>query len=248
MANFSAAQRDLISDILEARRRRDTIRNAYISGGGHEAVFVKTQENVRGDERAAVLTSGGEGPCEAVEPLDTMAFAPVSTEGGERQLNVLVTRAPVRRGALTTFAPRDIDIEQVTGEDPPRSSVSSSSQKPASRRKAARRAEGSTRLSRIGPPRQSRASPARPVRKSARPGSRSASLSAIGQGPAAIRPPSSAVEQSATRPFRQGNATGWASRSRKDSAGGFTELEHGPWFQRCKERSERPIDTGSFSD
>ena len=76
IVTFSTAQRDLIGDILEARRREDRVLDACLSGGGHEEVFVKNLENVQGDERDVILISIGYGPREAGQPLDSMAFGP----------------------------------------------------------------------------------------------------------------------------------------------------------------------------
>ncbi|HUZ91076.1 MAG TPA: DUF3320 domain-containing protein, partial [Methylocella sp.] len=112
------AQRDLISDILESRRQKDPVLDACLSAGGHEDVFVKNLENVQGDERDVILISIGYGPREAGQPLDSMAFGPVSAEGGERRLNVLFTRARVRCEVFVSFGPGDINLERATGEGP----------------------------------------------------------------------------------------------------------------------------------
>jgi len=63
---------------------------------------------VQGDERDVILISIGYGPREAGQPLDSMAFGPVSAEGGERRLNVLFTRARVRCEVFVSFGPGDI--------------------------------------------------------------------------------------------------------------------------------------------
>jgi len=115
---FSTAQRDLIADILETRRREDPVLDACLSSGGREDVFVKNLENVQGDERDVILISIGYGPREAGQPLDSMAFGPISAEGGERRLNVLFTRARVRCEVFVSFSPADINLERATGEGP----------------------------------------------------------------------------------------------------------------------------------
>ncbi|MDQ6704118.1 MAG: DUF3320 domain-containing protein [Pseudomonadota bacterium] len=118
IVTFSTAQRDLIGDILETRRRADPVLDACLADGGHEDVFVKNLENVQGDERDVILISIGYGPRKANQPLDSMAFGPVSAEGGERRLNVLFTRARVRCEVFASFAPGDINLERATGEGP----------------------------------------------------------------------------------------------------------------------------------
>ncbi|HUB65320.1 MAG TPA: DUF3320 domain-containing protein, partial [Methylocella sp.] len=118
IVTFSTAQRDLISDILEARRQKDPALDACLSDGGHEELFVKNLENVQGDERDVIMISIGYGPREAGQPLDSMAFGPVSAEGGERRLNVLFTRARIRCEVFVSFGPADINLERATGEGP----------------------------------------------------------------------------------------------------------------------------------
>lgn len=118
VVTFSTPQRDLISDTLERRRRHDPLLDAFLSEGEPEDVFVKNLENVQGDERDVILISIAYGPRLAGEPLDSMAFGPVSAEGGERRLNVLFTRARVRCEVFASFSPGDIDLERATGEGP----------------------------------------------------------------------------------------------------------------------------------
>jgi superfamily I DNA and/or RNA helicase len=111
-------QRDLIADFLEIWRRQDPALDAFFSNGGIEEVFVKNLENVQGDERDVILISVGYGPRVAGEPLDSMAFGPVSNEGGERRLNVLFTRPRVRCEVFVSFDPGDINLERTTGDGP----------------------------------------------------------------------------------------------------------------------------------
>lgn len=118
IVTFSTVQRDLLGDLLEARRRTDSILDAYLDDRGHEDVFVKNLENVQGDERDVILISIGYGPRHAGQPLDSMTFGPISAEGGERRLNVLFTRARVRCEVFASFGPGEINLERATGEGP----------------------------------------------------------------------------------------------------------------------------------
>lgn len=118
IVTFSTVQRDLIGDCLETKRRGDPILDAFLREGGSEDVFVKNLENVQGDERDVILISVGYGPREAGKPLDSMAFGPISTEGGERRLNVLFTRARVRCEIFVSFGSGEINLERATGEGP----------------------------------------------------------------------------------------------------------------------------------
>jgi very-short-patch-repair endonuclease len=113
---FSTVQRNLIADRLEAKRRADNVLDAFLREGDREAVFVKNLENVQGDERDVILISICYGPREAGQPLDSMAFGPISTEGGERRVNMLFTRARTRCEVFVSFGSGDINLERATGE------------------------------------------------------------------------------------------------------------------------------------
>jgi superfamily I DNA and/or RNA helicase/very-short-patch-repair endonuclease len=115
---FSTAQRDLIGDCLETKRRSDPILDAYLRERGREDAFVKNLENVQGDERDVILISIGYGPREPGKPLDSMAFGPISSEGGERRLNVLFTRARARCEIFASFGSGDINPDRATGAGP----------------------------------------------------------------------------------------------------------------------------------
>jgi len=112
VVTFSTAQRDLITELLELARREDDDLDLFLREGRHEDVFVKNLENVQGDERDVILISIGYGPRIAGQRLDNMAFGPVSTEGGERRLNVLFTRARYRTEVFASFDSADIDLSR----------------------------------------------------------------------------------------------------------------------------------------
>ena len=72
-----------------------------------ERFFVKNLETVQGDERDAIILSVGYGKEPGGElPL---RFGPLLTDGGERRLNVAVTRARRRTILVSSFSHRDID-------------------------------------------------------------------------------------------------------------------------------------------
>ena len=79
-----------------------------------EEFFVKNLENVQGDERDVIFISVGYGPRIAGHALDSMAFGPVSAEGGERRLNVLFTRAKRQCRVFVSFDSGDIRVERTT--------------------------------------------------------------------------------------------------------------------------------------
>ena len=76
------------------------------SEGGAEPFFVKNLENVQGDERDHMILCIGYGP----DSLGRVAnrFGPINMEGGERRLNVAITRAKLRMTLVRSMRPTDI--------------------------------------------------------------------------------------------------------------------------------------------
>lgn len=110
VAAFSMAQMDAILDHLERLRRRDDSCEDYFRGHPHEPFFVKNLENVQGDERDVIFISVGYG--RTAEGYIAMDFGPVNREGGERRLNVLITRARRRCEVFTNLTADDIDLSR----------------------------------------------------------------------------------------------------------------------------------------
>jgi very-short-patch-repair endonuclease len=94
IVTFSLAQQQLVENLLdEERRKYPEIESHFgdeppVEG---EPVFVKNLENVQGDERDVILFSICYGPDEAGKVA--MNFGPLNRDGGERRLNVAITRA-----------------------------------------------------------------------------------------------------------------------------------------------------------
>jgi hypothetical protein len=118
IVTFSFAQRNLITELLELARRSDSVLDRFLREGQSEDVFVKNIENVQGDERDVILISVGYGPAVPGGKLMSMTFGPVNSEGGERRLNVLFTRARARCEIFASFDPGDIDLSRTSGEGP----------------------------------------------------------------------------------------------------------------------------------
>ncbi len=110
VAAFSVRQRDAILDALDALRRQSPEAEAFFSSHPHEPFFVKNLENVQGDERDVMFISVGyaRGPDGKV----AMRFGPLALEGGERRLNVLITRAKKRCVVFSGLSADDIDLSR----------------------------------------------------------------------------------------------------------------------------------------
>ena len=74
-----------------------------------EGFFVKNLENVQGDERDVIFFSVGYGRDQ--QGNITMNFGPLNKPGGERRLNVAVTRAREKVVLVTSIKATDIDPE-----------------------------------------------------------------------------------------------------------------------------------------
>ena len=111
VATFSTAQMEAVQDELEILRREDpSYEQTFFSAHPEEPFFVKNLENVQGDERDVIFIGIGYGP-DANGHL-TMNFGPLNQDGGERRLNVLITRARRRCEVFTNLNGDDIDLSR----------------------------------------------------------------------------------------------------------------------------------------
>lgn len=110
---FSKQQSDLIEDILtEALAKYPELEKANINST--EPLFIKNLENVQGDERDIILFSVGYGPDK--EGHVSMNFGPLNKVGGERRLNVAVSRARYEMKIFSTLRPEQIDERRTNAE------------------------------------------------------------------------------------------------------------------------------------
>ncbi|MHB1038498.1 MAG: DEAD/DEAH box helicase [Pirellulales bacterium] len=116
---FSRGQQIAILDELERLRRRrpdmerffqESPDQARARDSRDEPFFVKNLENVQGDERDVMLVSVGYGPNE--HGTFAMRFGPLNQQGGERRLNVIVTRAREQVILVSSISSHDIDLSR----------------------------------------------------------------------------------------------------------------------------------------
>jgi very-short-patch-repair endonuclease len=94
VVTFSQAQQQLVENLLDEERRKHPDIEAHFGDEPPvegEPVFVKNLENVQGDERDVIFFSICYGPDESGKVA--MNFGPLNRDGGERRLNVAITRA-----------------------------------------------------------------------------------------------------------------------------------------------------------
>lgn len=114
VATFSTAQRRAILDELEVLRRQHPETEGFFADHPAEPFFVKSLENIQGDERDVIFISVGYG--RDAQRHMTMNFGPVSSEGGERRLNVLISRAKSRCEVFTSITDEDVDTDRAKGK------------------------------------------------------------------------------------------------------------------------------------
>lgn len=110
VAAFSMQQMQAIQNEVESLRRANNAAEAFFSGHPEEPFFIKNLENVQGDERDVIFISVGYG--RSADGVLTMNFGPLNQEGGERRLNVLITRARLRCEIFTNLSPDDLDLNR----------------------------------------------------------------------------------------------------------------------------------------
>ncbi len=109
VVTFSVVQQalieDLLSDLFVLRPDLETIALECA-----EPLFIKNLENVQGDERDIILFSVGYGPDESGKM--SMNFGPLNRIGGERRLNVAVSRARYEMLIFSTLRSDQIDLNR----------------------------------------------------------------------------------------------------------------------------------------
>ena len=109
VSTFSTAQMDAVQNELEILRREDPLcEQTFFNAHPEEPFFVKNLENVQGDERDVIFISIGYG--RDADGRLTMNFGPLNKDGGERRLNVLITRARRRCEVFTNLKGDDIAL------------------------------------------------------------------------------------------------------------------------------------------
>jgi Superfamily I DNA and RNA helicases and helicase subunits len=111
VVTFSSVQQilveDLLSDLFVARPDLERV-----AMDGEEPLFIKNLENVQGDERDIILFSVGYGP--DAQGRVSMNFGPLNREGGERRLNVAVSRSRYEMIIFSTLRSEHIDLNRTS--------------------------------------------------------------------------------------------------------------------------------------
>jgi very-short-patch-repair endonuclease len=107
---FSDAQATEIREQIDHLRRKNPSMEQFFKEDHKDEFFVKSLENVQGDERDVIFFSIGYG--KASDGSLHMNFGPLTKNGGERRLNVAITRAKYHVKLISSLLPQDIPLER----------------------------------------------------------------------------------------------------------------------------------------
>jgi hypothetical protein len=105
-----------IGDALREELRGRADLDAFFAEDREEPFFVKNLERVQGDERDAIILSIGYG--KGADGRLFYRFGPINMEGGERRLNVAITRARRHMTVISSFRASEMDPARVTRKGP----------------------------------------------------------------------------------------------------------------------------------
>ena len=112
VATLNIKQKSLIENEIEKLREQDSSCEDFFNTGGQEYFFVKNLESVQGDERDVIIISVGY--FKNKNGILSMNFGPINQDGGERRLNVLVTRARYMIQVFSGIKSSDFNLEKTT--------------------------------------------------------------------------------------------------------------------------------------
>ncbi len=109
VVTFSVTQRDVIRDLLDKKLRAHSGIDSFFCEDRRESFFVRNLETIQGDERDVIFISLGYG--RTADGSLHQNFGPLTTEGGDRRLNVMITRARERMVVFASLTSEDISLD-----------------------------------------------------------------------------------------------------------------------------------------
>lgn len=116
---FSESQQKTISMEIQKLREQHPEYESFFTEDKEDEFFVKNLENVQGDERDTIIFSVSY--AKTKEQRDNnrpmaLRFGPLGQKGGERRLNVAITRAKCNVKLVSSILPSDIDLSRTESE------------------------------------------------------------------------------------------------------------------------------------
>lgn len=129
VVTFNLSQRLAVLDAIDRRRSTDMeFARLFAAADAVEHLddrpFVKNIENVQGDERDVIVFSLGHAPVErmhktrGVQRYVPARFGPLGQRGGERRLNVAVSRAREETVVVASFHPDQLSVARAKNDGP----------------------------------------------------------------------------------------------------------------------------------
>ncbi|MDD3399380.1 MAG: AAA domain-containing protein, partial [Candidatus Methanomethylophilaceae archaeon] len=112
VATFSVRQKEAVEAEVMKQRRRHPELTAKMVANKNEPFMVRNLENLQGDERDVIMVSMGYGFDS--EGRLSLSFGPLNRDGGERRLNVLMTRARHSCMIFSNFRASDMRLKPDT--------------------------------------------------------------------------------------------------------------------------------------
>ncbi|MEI8349821.1 MAG: DUF3320 domain-containing protein [Candidatus Omnitrophota bacterium] len=114
VATLNLPQKDAVLDAIEQRRKIHPELDKFFLTDRLSGFFVKNLESVQGDERDVIILSLGYG--RDSQGRFTMNFGPINKDGGEKRLNVIVTRAKEKLILVSSIKASDFDLSNLNTE------------------------------------------------------------------------------------------------------------------------------------
>lgn len=114
VVTFGETQQIAIETCINTRRMLDNNFEIFFSEEKESSFFIKNLENVQGDERDTIIFSIGY--AKDKNGIFKMNFGALSRQGGERRLNVAITRAKYNIKLVGSILPTDINTDKISSE------------------------------------------------------------------------------------------------------------------------------------
>jgi len=120
VVTFNEPQAACILDLLEELASSDqAVRNALNHPRKSERLFVVPLEKVQGDERDTIILSVSYSYQDDMRRKVSPTWGPLTNKGGERRLNVAITRAKKDLIVFCSFDPNHVEVGNVTNRGVP---------------------------------------------------------------------------------------------------------------------------------
>ena len=116
---FSESQQKTIAHEIQKFREQNPKYEEFFAEEKEDEFFVKNLENVQGDERDTIIFSVSYAKTKDQRDKNqtmSLRFGPLGQKGGERRLNVAITRAKHNIKLVSSIVPSDIDLSRTESE------------------------------------------------------------------------------------------------------------------------------------